>query len=43
MSDVLGFIINEILVMKWLDCLIGVLFEFLFGLEFLGGKWGLFL
>lgn len=41
MSDVLGFITNEILAMKWLDRLIGALLEFLFGLEFSGGKWGL--
>ncbi|WP_269059426.1 hypothetical protein [Acholeplasma laidlawii] len=40
MSDVLGFITNEILAMKWPDRLIGALLEFLFGLEFSGGKWG---
>ena len=41
MSDVLGFITNEILAMKWLDRLVGALLKFLFGSEFAGGKWGL--
>jgi uncharacterized membrane protein YraQ (UPF0718 family) len=41
MSDVLGFITNEILAMKWLNRLVGELLNFLFGSEFAGGKWGL--